>query len=77
MEHDWKREAACRHRSVPTDWFFSSGGYDHTHRALAVCRVCPVQKQCLDFALSTSARGVWGGTTDIERQQLRRARVSG
>jgi WhiB family redox-sensing transcriptional regulator len=38
--------------------------------AKAVCLDCPVQQQCLDFALATRAEGVWGGTSDAERKEL-------
>jgi hypothetical protein len=39
--------------------------------AKAVCRTCPVIEKCLDYALSArEAEGVWGGTTQQERELL-------
>ncbi|MGA9595618.1 MAG: WhiB family transcriptional regulator [Acidimicrobiia bacterium] len=44
-------------------------------RAKAVCQVCPVQADCLDYALeSTEQYGIWGGYTETERRQLPAAR---
>jgi len=38
------------------------------------CGTCPVQQQCLDFALKTRQEfGIWGGTTEDERRTLNRA----
>ena len=31
------------------------------------CRRCPVRVACLDYALTRSAVGIWGGTTESER----------
>lgn len=46
-------------------------------QAKAICAGCQVQRACLDFALSTGQiHGVWGGTTEEERQRLRRSHRS-
>jgi WhiB family redox-sensing transcriptional regulator len=38
-----------------------------------VCRSCPSQQPCLEFALSTNQdSGVWGATSEEERRKLRR-----
>ena len=38
-------------------------------RAKAVCADCRVRRQCLQYALAThQMHGVWGGTTEEERQ---------
>lgn len=45
-------------------------------RALALCRVCPVRAQCLDFALNDKharEHGIWGGTYPYEREGMRAA----
>lgn len=31
------------------------------HRALRLCRTCPVMAQCHDFGTATKSVGVWGG----------------
>jgi WhiB family redox-sensing transcriptional regulator len=47
-------------------------------QAKAVCGRCPVQLQCLNYAIVNFSRssdwGVWGGTSPSERNQLRRKR---
>lgn len=44
--------------------------------ALTVCRVCAVRDECLEYALAAPSHlpeeGVWGGTTDKERQKMTR-----
>lgn len=43
--------------------------------AIAMCRSCPVLKQCLEYALRhpESARsGIWGGTTATQRRRILR-----
>lgn len=68
----WQARAACR--DVDPDLFFPIGppntgaGARQVARARAVCRRCPVAAACLRFALDTrQADGVWGGTTEGER----------
>jgi len=34
------------------------------------CAGCPVKRECLEFALATKARGIWGGTTEQQRQSM-------
>ena len=74
----WRDAAACR--SVEPDLFFPIGttgtALDHIASAKAVCATCPVSPECLEFALETNQdSGVWGGTSEEERRQLRRARA--
>jgi len=41
-------------------------------QAKAICGRCPVRCECLQFALAThQAHGVWGGTSEEERQLMR------
>lgn len=38
-------------------------------RAKAVCQVCPVQRQCRDYAITINEPyGIWGGLTESERR---------
>ena len=72
---DWRHHAACRHCSP--DLFFPAGttgaALHEIAAAKAVCMACPVQSQCLRFALRTGqAYGIWGGTTEDERVTMRR-----
>jgi WhiB family redox-sensing transcriptional regulator len=45
------------------------------HRAMSVCRGCPVRTECLADALDNRVEfGVWGGLTERERRSLLRRR---
>jgi WhiB family transcriptional regulator, redox-sensing transcriptional regulator len=73
---DWRHEAACR--AAESDLFFPVGSTGPALRqieaAKAVCRQCPAQAPCLDFALRTGQdAGVWGATSEEERRTIRRA----
>jgi WhiB family redox-sensing transcriptional regulator len=71
---DWRARAACS--GYPNTLFFpSSEVLDDAPvaRAKAVCSVCPVVEDCLEYALETNQRsGIWGGTSEQERKSLRR-----
>ena len=74
---DWRRAAACK--DVDPDLFFPVGvtgpAIEHIASAKAVCATCPVQPDCLEFALTTNQEyGVWGGASEEERRAMRRAR---
>ena len=70
---DWRNRAACR---GATESFFSYDEED-VARARAVCEGCPVRHECLQMALADRRlHGVWGGTTEAERQRIRRRRVA-
>ena len=47
-------------------------------KAKAICSVCPVKEDCLEFALEIKEPyGIWGALTETERRQVlaRRAAV--
>jgi len=44
----------------------------HTAEAIKICKGCPVQYDCLTYALDRYEWGIWGGTTKYQRDQLRR-----
>ena len=75
--HHWLRDAACR--ACDPEMFFPSGGphqvAEQVERAQQVCDGCPVQTDCLEWAVTTGAdNGIWGGHTEEDRQALRRRR---
>jgi len=42
------------------------------------CARCPRRSECTSFALAhPDVQGIWGGLTDNERRNLRRARARG
>jgi hypothetical protein len=52
--------------------FFPEKGQT-TREAVAICKKCPEQEPCRDFAIRTNqAYGVWGGTTPRERRMLKK-----
>lgn len=68
----WRQKAACR--GVDPDIFYPVSD-EEAEGAKAICRQCPVQDLCLDWALSTREKeGVWGGATERERRRIIRRR---
>lgn len=53
-----------------------------TAEAKKVCRGCPFQRPCLDFAMTQTdghgrpVLGIWAGTTEGDRDRLRRRRAA-
>ena len=67
---EWMSEAACA--QIDSDpWFPEKGG--STREVKKICAACPVQTQCLKYALDHDERfGVWGGMSERERRRLKR-----
>ncbi len=72
----WMESAVCA--SVDPELFQqsrdTSPGVDHSKTAKKICLTCPVVDECLDHALTYWESGVWGGTTEVERRDIRRRR---
>ena len=79
---NWRELAACL--SAEPELFFPAapadlpGGltadlaYRQVEQAKAVCKACPVRRECLQFALATrQSYGVWGGMSECERRVAR------
>ena len=46
--------------------------------AKAICMLCEVRMECLEWAMATGQEaGVWGGLSEEDRRALRRARRRG
>lgn len=61
----WMDRGLCR--TVEGNWYPVSSIIDAQH-AVDVCKGCPVQDECLQYALKTNQReGIWGGTLEAER----------
>lgn len=75
-DHSWMVRGACR--GEDSDLFFAPDNERQPERevregkARAVCDVCPVKAECLDYAVGTGQVGMWGGTDDEQRKSLRR-----
>ncbi|WP_241385103.1 WhiB family transcriptional regulator [Rhodococcus sp. CH91] len=75
----WQIHGACR--DADGALFFhpdNERGQARENRVAAakdVCARCPVRARCLRYALESGERyGIWGGLTEEERAQARRAR---
>lgn len=72
----WQARAACRGKG-PAKWFPSPGKNGQpspettTAAGKAICATCPVQEECLDFALENDATGTWGGVSLGTKRSLR------
>jgi WhiB family transcriptional regulator, redox-sensing transcriptional regulator len=69
----WWTRAACA--SADPELFFpisySGPALRQVARAKAICARCPIQQECLQYALAAgSIQGVWGGMTEAERRRL-------
>ena len=74
----WRDSALCG--EVDAALFFPSNGH-FADQARAVCGRCPVQSQCLEYALrleyapdQEGVQGIWGGLNEDERAAERAAR---
>ncbi len=77
-EVSWRLLAQCRDEAAVH--FFAPSHFERKDEkdrretsARALCRVCPVREQCLDYALSArEPHGIWGGLNELERSRLLR-----
>lgn len=74
---DWHLQAACRgYIAAGKDLWFPSndsrGKRSIVAQAKAICATCPVQQQCLEYAMTRERAlpGIWGGLTGQQRRQL-------
>lgn len=77
-EGDWAtdRRRGCAPGRVDPDVFFPATRSENANApALAACRWCPVKEPCKQYALDhPGLYGVWGGTTQSERDRIHRIR---
>jgi WhiB family redox-sensing transcriptional regulator len=81
-DEEWRERAACL--PLPAVLFFGVDDAEtpverraREERAKQICFECPVQAECLEYALTTREQyGIWGGLTEIERKARLRARAS-
>jgi WhiB family redox-sensing transcriptional regulator len=71
---EWHQRAACRGMGHGSFVRGEKADYGPTRE---LCDGCPVRQDCLEAALADdSLVGLWGGTTDRERRELRRGAVA-
>lgn len=70
--NQWKLQGSCR--GLDADLFFPDRGAS-TRLAKSVCRKCPVQEECLEYAVNNREKfGIWGGLSERERRAIRKKR---
>jgi WhiB family redox-sensing transcriptional regulator len=67
-DRDFIKDAACRNvKGID----FHSDSMREMKRAIKICMSCPVQEDCLSYAMDNAIyHGVWGGMTARQRQIL-------
>jgi WhiB family redox-sensing transcriptional regulator len=66
---NWRDRAACR-RDNTSHWFPDETGRGAQY-AKSVCSTCPVQTECLEYAVKNDIQyGIWGAKTPGERSVL-------
>ena len=72
----WQDRAACRGPQAvaffpPSHPERKDARVARETRAKAICAICDVRAECLDYALDIhEVHGIWGGLTEAERHQL-------
>jgi WhiB family redox-sensing transcriptional regulator len=66
-------DAVCRQVGV-REFFPEKGETSLVAKAKGVCSVCTVIAECLEYGLNERF-GIWGGTTEEERRNIRRRRM--
>jgi hypothetical protein len=83
VKYDWQTRSSCRkklkfdrvtkkHVPYTADDFYPASGKSVTDQVKRLCDKCPVKDRCLDHALVHEKYGYWGGTTEIQREVIRR-----
>lgn len=62
---------ACQNPSAAAASAFSGTIGADPRPALALCSACPFVDECRDWALTHDVYGVWGGTTEVDRADIR------
>jgi WhiB family redox-sensing transcriptional regulator len=71
IDFSWQSEANCK--GIPTQEFYPTRGQVISQELKKRCIECPVKEQCLEHALSYEAYGYWGGTSENQRESIRRS----
>jgi WhiB family redox-sensing transcriptional regulator len=61
---EWSHLGLCRNPSIAKS--FTRG---KTSQAKAVCELCPVKEDCLNWAIMYKESGIWGATSEEERKK--------
>jgi WhiB family redox-sensing transcriptional regulator len=75
-EELWQAKAGCR--GPQSAMFFPPSHSERKDERLAreraakaICKLCPVRRECLDYAIRIrEPHGIWGGLNELERKQV-------
>jgi len=77
----WVNDALCR--EIGHDPFFPDYGNSNDNhmafkRAIEICKRCPVQRQCYEYALNDPSiqHGIWGGRWAAQIAKHRRKEIA-
>jgi WhiB family redox-sensing transcriptional regulator len=81
-EPTWRGAAECRRTNAVH--FFAPSHFERKEekdlregQARALCRACPVLRDCLDYSLAVQEPyGIWGGLNELERRRTLRKRAA-
>lgn len=76
VEELWQVKASCRGPQAAV--FFPPSHSERKDERLAreraakaICKTCPVRRDCLDYAIRIrEPHGIWGGLNEVERKQV-------
>lgn len=68
----WVTDAVCRGSQAEPGWYPDRATFDADPIVMKYCNQCPVRRKCLEWALTVSEQGVWGGTTEPQRERIKR-----
>lgn len=81
-DRSWQLQGLCRgnHAALffpPSNTERKEDRERREHKAKAICSVCTVKAECLDFAIEIrEPYGIWGGLTETERRQVATRRAA-
>ena len=64
-------EEPCR-KGDPERFHPAPGNPGKANAAKAECHGCPIERECLEYALRVGVSGIWGGTSEADRKKMRR-----
>jgi WhiB family redox-sensing transcriptional regulator len=71
----WQIHASCRNIENSNIFFPERGS--STKEPKAICAICPVREECLDYALMNGEKfGIWGGMSERERRKIRKLKTA-
>jgi len=62
----------CIEMGLNPDLFYPERGENIHPNVRIACGTCPVQAECLDWALDNNEWGHWGNVSERKRKQMRR-----